>query len=95
MSVSYQDATVDGMIGICYAASSLSRFCSCPRKGHMLLPIRIWSYFKKYPNQSIGIDFSSFHIPGGKSSNVFYFENQYGYAKQEIDPRFPKPIGEE
>jgi hypothetical protein len=45
-----------GRLDICYAISSLSRFCSCPREGHYQRALRIWGYLKKYPDKSIRID---------------------------------------
>jgi hypothetical protein len=51
-------------INICYAVSSLSRFCACPREGHMTRALRVWGYLKKYPNRSLNINPNEFSIPG-------------------------------
>ncbi len=34
-------------IDICFAVSSLSRFCACPREGHLSRALRVWGYLKK------------------------------------------------
>ncbi len=44
-----------GRLGICYAVSSMSRFCVSPREGHLHRVFRIFGYLKKYPNKSIGL----------------------------------------
>jgi hypothetical protein len=51
-------------VDICFAVSSLSRFCSCPREGHMSRAFRIWGYLKKYPNRSLGISYEKFFDVG-------------------------------
>jgi hypothetical protein len=83
-------------LDICYAVASLSRFCACPREGHLSRALRIWGYLKKYPNRSLSIKSGKFPIPGEQLDHSFIdFVEQYAYAKEEIDPRFPHPIGEE
>jgi hypothetical protein len=44
-----------GRMGICYAVSSMSRFCVSPREGHMHQVFMIFGYLKKYPNEAIRI----------------------------------------
>jgi uncharacterized protein (DUF2249 family) len=87
-----------GRLDICYAVSSMSRFCISPREGHLQRVFRIFGYLKKYPNKAIGIvdkdpvinrnELEEFH-------NSYDFEDQYAYAYEEIDERFPEPLGKE
>lgn len=44
-----------GRIDICYAVSSLSRFCAAPREGHYKRVLRLWGYLKKYPDKAVAI----------------------------------------
>jgi hypothetical protein len=83
-------------VDICYAVSSLSRFCACPRKGHLLRALRIWGYFKKYPNRCIIIDSSPVKMPRQAiDCSLLSASDQYVYAHKELDPKFPTPLGEE
>jgi hypothetical protein len=83
-------------IDICFAVSSLSRFCACPRQGHMARALRVWGYLKKYPCRSLNIDPRKFTVQGEEvDHNLIDFVEQYQYAREEIDPRFPKSIGKE
>jgi hypothetical protein len=44
----------------------------------------------------LSIKSGKFSIPGEHIDHSFIdFVEQYAYAKEEIDPRFPHPIGEE
>lgn len=49
-------------IDICFAVSSLSRFCACPREGHFKRALRIWGYLKKYQDRSLCIDHTAFLV---------------------------------
>jgi hypothetical protein len=83
-------------IDVCFAVSSLSRFCACPREGHLSRALRIWGYLKKYPSRSLSIKSISFPLPGETlDQDLINFTEQYAYAKEEIDPRFPRPMGKE
>ncbi len=83
-------------IDICFAVSSLSRFCACPREGHLSRALRVWGYLKKYPSRSLRIDPKRFTIPGeALDKELIDFTEQYSYAKEELDPRFLKPMGQE
>jgi hypothetical protein len=87
-----------GHLDICYAVSSMSRFCLSPREGHLRRVFRIFGYLKKYPNKAIGIvdidpiinrnELEEFH-------NSYDFKDQYAYAYEEIDEHFPEPLGKE
>jgi hypothetical protein len=83
-------------VDICYAVSSLSRFCACPRKGHLSRALHIWGYLKKYPNRCINIDPSPAKIPGQAiDCSLLSASDQYAYAHEELNPKFPAPMGEE
>jgi hypothetical protein len=81
---------------ICYAVSSLSRFCAAPREGHLSCALRVWGYLNKYPNRSININHDKHILPSHKiDPMVVDFADQYAYAKEDLDPRFPKLLGKE
>jgi hypothetical protein len=83
-------------IDVCFAVSSLSRFCACPREGHLSRALRVWGYLKKYPSRSLKIDPTNFPIAGEVlETSLIDFTEQYSYAKEEIDPRFPPLLGKE
>ena len=85
---------IRGRIDITYAVSSLSRFSTCPRKGHNLLARKILGYLKKYPKRGIVIDPSPPKItdyPDIPPDKFEEFGHQYQYFKEEHDPKFPTP----
>lgn len=83
-------------INICYAVSLLSRFCPCPREGHLTRALRVWGYLKKYPCQTLSIKSEKFSVEGEQlDCSLIDFVGQYKYAQEEIDPKFPKPMGPE
>ncbi len=87
-----------GRIDICYAVSSMSRFCVCPRMGHLHRVFRIFGYLKKYPNKAIGIVERDPIVNKDILQEITHncdFEDHYAYAHEEIDERFPEPKGEE
>lgn len=88
--------TTLGRFDICYAVSSLSRFCSCPREGHYQRMIRLWGYLKKYPDKSIAIDARDpIYAPEHGAELKPDFADQYSYATDAFDERFPEPLGKE
>jgi hypothetical protein len=87
-----------GRIDICYAVSSMSRFCISPREGHLHRIFRVFGYLKKYPNKAIGIVDREPIVNKELLENMttdYGFEDYYAYAYEELDERFPKPIGTE
>jgi hypothetical protein len=51
---------------------------------------------KKNPDRSICIDDRAFHIEGEKIDPAMLdFTKQYVYAGEELDKKFPRPLGEE
>ena len=87
-----------GRIDVCYAVSSMSRFCVSPKKGHLDLVFRIFGYLKKYPNKAIGVVNREPIVNKELLENVttdYGFEDYYAYVYEEMDERFPKPLGDE
>jgi hypothetical protein len=87
-----------GRIDICYAVSSMSRFCVCPREGCLHRVFRISEYLKKYPNKAIVIVDEDPIINKELLQNVpttHDFKDKYVYAFEAIDEQFPEPIGNE
>ena len=84
---------IRGRIDITYAISSLSRFSTCPRKGHLELARKILGYLKKFPKKGIVIDPTPPVIREDPQEPKEVFEefgHQYQYFKEELDPKFPK-----
>ncbi len=83
-------------IDICFAVSALIRFCASPREGHFTRALRIWGYLKKYQDRSLPIDHTTFGVSGEElNKQMIDFSEQYAYAKEEIDYRFPELMGQE
>ena len=81
-----------GRIDITYAISSLSRFATCPREGHLGLARQILGYLKKFPKKGIVISPNPPRIvedPEQKKETFEDFGHQYKYFKEEKDPQFP------
>ena len=80
-------------IGIAFAISSLSRFASAPREGHLTLARKVLGYLKKYNNKGILINPQPPTIKKNGPTEVKYkdFTHQYKYYKEELDPGFPEP----
>jgi hypothetical protein len=86
---------VAGRFDINYAVSSLSRFAAAPRQGHLELATKIFGYLKKYPNQGYMINPAPPTFKSDDYDTVLLkqdFGGQYHYFKEDIDPRFPKPL---
>ena len=88
-----------GRFDVAYAASSLSRFTACPRKGHLERVLRVFGYLKKYSNKRIIVDSRDPILIGGKDAlKKDYreiFEEFYPEAAEEIDPNLPVPMIDE
>ena len=84
-----------GRMDIAYAVSSMSRFSSCPREGHLIRVMKIFGYLKKYPNHRILVDFADPVIKGDmttiKIDYVEAFRYFYPDAHEEIDVNIPAP----
>ena len=84
-----------GRPDICFAVSSLSRFGSCPREGHLTLALHLFGYLKNFPNRRIAfdsndIDFS--HILDDTKALIPDFLQDYPGSTEELD-NFPRPFG--
>ena len=76
--------------------SSLNRFGSCPREGHLDLAVRAFGYLKMVPNPQIAIDsrpmqFSRTHPDYEKLRPDFL--DDYPEAIEEWDKSFPPSFG--
>ena len=81
-----------GRIDITYAISSLARFASSPRKGHLEMARHVLGYLKKYPKKGIVMDPKAPMINTKSIRDEKYeeFGHQYKYYTEEIDPYFPE-----
>ena len=81
-------------IDINYAVTSLSRFSVAPRENHLLLAQKLLGYLKKYPKRGYIINPEPPKIDIEYQTAKFSkdFGSQYNYFKEDIDPRFPKPL---
>ena len=83
-----------GRFDIAYAISSLSRFSACPRVNHLMELKRVFEYLNKFPDRRIRIDSSDPPDIGERvGPPEADFSQQYPDAKEEVDPKFPKPKG--
>ena len=86
---------VAGRFDLCYAVSSLSRFSSAPRQGHLQHARRIMGYLRKFPRRGFVInpDPPRFHpIYQNVEVKPPDFGNQYDYFHEDINARFPPPL---
>jgi len=92
-----QWACTIGRLDICYAVSSLSRFSSNPRSGHLELALHLFGYLKKYPARSVVLDSRPIVLDPEIVKESFHPDFLEDYSgKEEHDPsRFPKPYGRE
>ena len=85
-----QWVSISARMDIAFAVSSLSRFASKPREGHLKRALKILGYLKKYPKKGYVID------PRPPTVNINYvdvkanFGNQYDF-KEDIDEKLPPP----
>jgi hypothetical protein len=88
-----------GRFDIAHSVTSLSRFSSCPRKGHLDRALRIFGYLKKKPNRRILVDSRDPIITGGDfsigESIIKNLVDDYPDAVEEIDEKLPKPLCDE
>jgi hypothetical protein len=83
-------------VDICFAVSSLSRFFACPRRGHLSRVLHVWGYLKEYPHPCITIVLNPAETPGETiDCSLLSTSDQYAYAHEELDPKFPIAMGEE
>ena len=77
---------------ISYAVSSLSRFQTNPREGHMNAVMRIYGFLKKYPKRGIIIDHRPIEGQPEQEQVKIDFGQQYTDFEEELDPRFPPAL---
>jgi len=84
-----------GRLDITFAISSFSRFSALPRINHLLELKKVFGFLKRQPDKRLLV---SSDDPGLLGDPVGEPEGMTGYypdAKEEIDPKFPEPRGEE
>ena len=83
---------------IAHDTSSLARFASCPRKGHLDRALRVFGYLKKYPNKRIVVDSQEPIVTGVALSSHFKlvddFKEKQPKAVEKIDDYLPPPLVE-
>jgi hypothetical protein len=93
-----------GRMDLTFALSSLSRFSSSPRQGHMKAAVHMFKYLNRYPSKWIDLDPSKHEPPGELESPVIQngmreedmdWSQIYPDAREEMDLKFPKPRGKE
>ncbi len=86
-----------GRSDLAFSVVSLSRFAAAPREKHLVALTRICSYLNKHPDKWIVLDPSK-HVPTGELTDTYNKEadwsQHYPEAQEELDPKFPKPLGE-
>jgi len=85
---------VAGRFDINFAISSLSRYASAPRKGHLDMAEEVLGYLKKYPARGYIINPQPPKIdPRYETVKLKEdFGGQYKYFNEDLDPRFPTPL---
>jgi Reverse transcriptase (RNA-dependent DNA polymerase) len=87
-----------GRMDIMQAVNSLSRFSAAPRAAHLKMLARVFGYLRRFPNHALEINTTP-HVPSGAVTRPYttkdttQWEHIYPGAHEEIDPRFPKPLG--
>jgi hypothetical protein len=88
-----------GRFDIAHSVTSLSRFASCPRKGHLDRALRVFGYLKKKPNRRILVDSRDPIITGGDfsigESIIKNLIDDYPDAAEAIDEKLPMPLCDE
>jgi hypothetical protein len=91
--------TMIGRFDVAHTTSSLARFTSCPRKGHLERALRVFGYLKKRPNRRTCVDSRDPIFEGGEDDfRKDYQEilrSCYPDAAEEIDRDLPKPLVDE
>ena len=83
-------------IDICFAVSSLSRFSSAPREGHLRRAFQLWGYLSKFKNKGITINSRAPTLGKDVEQKLSKkdFEEQYPDAAEELPSGLPEPLGE-
>jgi hypothetical protein len=88
-----------GRIDLNFAVASLSRFSAAPRKNHLKEAIRMFKYLNAHPERWIKIDPTPHKTMGDvplddpfAPQDKANWTRLYGDLKEEVDPKFPKPL---
>jgi hypothetical protein len=88
-----------GRFDIAHATSSLARFTSCPRKGHLDRGLQVFGYLKKRNNRRIVVDSRDPIFEGGEDAFSKNYQDElrsaYPDAHEEIDRNVPHPLVDE
>lgn len=95
-----QWAVTIGRLDIAFSTSSLSRFSTAPRLGHLELALYMFGYLKKFPNRRIVMDSRPLQIDSELLKDSFHpdFLEDYPEAAadgEEIPQDIPAPRGSE
>jgi hypothetical protein len=83
-----------GRFDICYAVSSLSRFNSAPRKGHMQRAIRVFGYLEQTPKKCIEINCNDLiNLPQMEPDLHEEMKKKYPDAVEERSSGEPEMLG--
>ena len=88
-----------GRFDIDHATSSLARFASCHRKGHLDRALRVFGYLKNYPNKRTVVESRDPIVTWGdlscNSKLVEDFKEECPEAVEDIDDYLPPPLVDE
>jgi hypothetical protein len=83
-----------GRYDLTMANSSLSRFASEPREGHLAMAVGVIGYLRNFPDLGIAIDPRDFpNIPPFDENQRESLRSEYGTEEEEISPNDPVPRG--
>jgi hypothetical protein len=88
-----------GRFDVAHATSSLARFTSCPRKGHLDRALLVFGYLKNRDNRRIVVDSRDPIFEGGEDAFSKNYQEElssaYPDAAEEIDRNVPDPLVDE
>ena len=88
-----------GRFDIAHSTTTLARFSSCPRKGHMERALRVFGYLKKRPNRRVVMDSRDPIITGGDFDKADQLaaklREDYPDAAELLDTDLPPPLVDE
>ncbi len=80
-----------GRYDVHYATSTLARYSTCPREGHIEAALMVFGYLKSYAKDRIDVDLS-IHVPQRESSKHDWVDF-YHWIEEEIPLDVPPPKG--
>ena len=85
-----------GRFDIAFATSSMARFSSAPREGHLADVKRIFAYLANHPELAVMIDPNDHELKKEQSSTQgAELHQKFPYAFEELSVRRPEPKGKE